>query len=82
MENEQTIGEIWEIVDRYRDEGNLHGLKDLLACCLAAMDIHQEEENPSSGPMHIKLFEEELPGWKLHLKQLNGAQQKTLTFQP
>lgn len=70
------------IVSRLRQEGNLHGLKDLLACYIAAIDIHQEEEDPSSGHMNIMLFEEELPGWKPHLTQLNGAQEKTLTFQP
>ena len=70
------------IVSRLREDGNLHGLKDLLACYIAAIDIHQKEEEPSSGHMNIMLFEEELPGWKPHLTQLNGAQEKTLTFQP
>ncbi|MFO0872201.1 MAG: recombinase family protein [Pirellulales bacterium] len=70
------------IVSRLREDGNLHGLKDLLACYIAAIDIHQEAEDPSSGHMNIMLFEEELPGWKPHLTQLNGAQEKTLTFQP
>ena len=70
------------IVSRLRQDGNLHGLKDLLACYIAAIDIHQQEEDPSSGHMNIMLFEEELPGWKPHLTQPNGAQEKTLTFQP
>lgn len=64
------------IVSRLREEGNLHGLRDLLACYIAAIDVHQEETDPSSGHMNIMLFEEELPGWK------PLAQEKTLTGPP
>ncbi|MES2793567.1 MAG: recombinase family protein [Planctomycetota bacterium] len=64
------------IVSKLREEGNLHGLKDLLACYVAAIDIHQAENDPSSGHMNIMLFEEELSGWK------PLAHEKTLTDLP
>ncbi|MBI1348778.1 hypothetical protein GC163_21100 [bacterium] len=92
FENEKAIGETWEIVDRYREEGRSGKdlerpefkrlMADVQSGRIAAIDIHQEAEDPSSGHMNIMLFEEELPGWKPHLTQLNGAQEKTLTFQP
>lgn len=64
------------IVNRLREDDNLHGVKDLLACYIAAIDVHQEADDPSSGHMNIMLFEQELPGWK------PLAQEKTLTGPP
>ena len=64
------------IVNRLKETGDLHGLRDLLRCYIAAIDVHQEEDDPSSGHMEIMLFEEEIPGWEA------TAHQKTLADRP
>ena len=64
------------VVERLRESGNLHGLRDLLRCYIAAIDVHQDANDPSSGHMEIMLFEEEIPGWEA------SAHQKTLAEQP
>ena len=64
------------IVNRRREKRDLHGLRELLSCYIAAIDVHQQEDDPSSGHMEIMLFEEEIPGWEA------TAHQKTLAEQP
>lgn len=49
------------VVEKLKEAGNLHALKDILACYIAAIDLYQDDEDPQSGHMEITLFEEELP---------------------
>lgn len=60
------------IVDKLKAQGKLHDLKEILANYIVAIDVHQEEDDPSSGHMNIMLFETEIPGWELaeHKKTL------------
>ena len=60
------------IVEKLKEQGKLHDLKGILANYIAAIDVHQEEDDPSSGHMNIMLFETEIPGWELseHKKTL------------
>lgn len=60
------------IFNRLKETGDLHGLRDLLRCYIAAIDVHQEEDGPCSAHMEIMLFEEETPGWEATAHQKNA----------
>jgi len=49
------------VVEKLKEAGNAHALKDLLACYIAAIDLTQDKEDPQSGHMEITLFDQELP---------------------
>ncbi len=51
------------IVDKLKEQGRLHDLKEILSNYIESIDVHQEEDDPSSGHMKIMLFETEIPGW-------------------
>lgn len=65
------------IVIEKRKSGKLHELKDLIACYIAAIDVHQDENDSSSGHMDIMLFEKEV----LSPRSVNGHKQ-TLAATP
>lgn len=69
------------IVSRLRQAGHLHGLKDLLSCDLAAIDIHQQEKDPSNGHTNIMLHEQERPGWNPIRRNSPGRKKKRSQFQ-
>ena len=70
---EETYCDFPFIVEKLKEQGKLHDLKEILANYIAAIDVHQEEDDPSSGHMNIMLFETEIPGWELseHKKTLD-----------
>ena len=64
------------VVGKLRKSGKLHELKELIACYIAAINVYQEEDDPSSGRMDIMVFEKEVPsqkGVRAHKKTLTAA---------
>ena len=53
------------IVEKLKDQGKLHDLKEILSNYIEVIDVHQDEDDPSSGHMKIMMFETEIPGSNL-----------------
>ena len=43
----------------------MHDLKEILSNYIEVIDVHQDEDDPSSGHMKIMMFETEIPGSNL-----------------
>ena len=67
------------IVEKLKEQGKLHDLKEILSNYIEVIDIFQEEDDSTSGHMKIMLFETEIPGWNPPNPDLKpSAQEKTL----
>ena len=67
------------IVEKLKGQGKLHDLNEILGNYIEAIDVHQEDDDPSSGQMKIMLFETELPGWNPTVSSAeSSAHEKTL----